>query len=212
MAFQNRSDPTNFQASKENNIEQKFCPVGDHRGCGLVEQTIQTIKRRLDVMLLEENKRSIKLCLKTKIRDLRWNKQKTIQVSPFPFHAHFGRLLKNEIKILRDKFITNSDYLDGVTAQTEDRSIQWEPENRKKKESSAETPARCTNSNSAKKGTARERKHSRSCRRRTIGGKRSVGMQRRTKFKELWTQLDNQTLSSDERWFTLRRRDSQRIK
>ena len=28
----------------ENNIEQKFCPVGDHRGCGLVERTIQTIK------------------------------------------------------------------------------------------------------------------------------------------------------------------------
>ena len=31
----------------ENNIEQKFCPVGDHRGCVLVERTIQTIKRRL---------------------------------------------------------------------------------------------------------------------------------------------------------------------
>ena len=31
----------------ENNIAQKFCPVGDHRGCGLVERTIQTIKRRL---------------------------------------------------------------------------------------------------------------------------------------------------------------------
>ena len=30
----------------ELNIEQKFCPVGDHRGCGLVERTIQTIKRR----------------------------------------------------------------------------------------------------------------------------------------------------------------------
>ena len=39
----------------ELNIEQKFCPVGDHRGCGLVERTIQTIKRRLGVMLLKEN-------------------------------------------------------------------------------------------------------------------------------------------------------------
>ena len=31
----------------EYNIEQKFCPVGDYSGCGLVERTIQTIKRRL---------------------------------------------------------------------------------------------------------------------------------------------------------------------
>ena len=46
-------------------IEQKFCPVGDHRGCGLVERTIQTIKRRLGVMLLDKNVTSIKVCLST---------------------------------------------------------------------------------------------------------------------------------------------------
>ena len=67
----------------EYNIEQKFCPVGDHRGCGLVERTIQTIKRRLGVMLLDENVTSIKLALSTIIRDLRWSKQKTIKCSPF---------------------------------------------------------------------------------------------------------------------------------
>ena len=78
----------------ELNIEQKFCPVGDHRGCGLVERTIQTIKRRLGVMMLEENNKSIKLCLSVIMRYLRWNKQKTIQVSPF--QAHFGRLPKTE--------------------------------------------------------------------------------------------------------------------
>ena len=76
----------NFRA--ENNIEQKFCPVGDHRGCGLVEKTIQIIKRRLGAMLLDENVLSIKLCLSTINRDLRWNKQKTIKWSPF--EAHFG--------------------------------------------------------------------------------------------------------------------------
>ena len=53
----------------ENNIELKFCPVGDHRGCGLVERTIQTIKWRLGVMLLDENVTSIKLALSTIIRD-----------------------------------------------------------------------------------------------------------------------------------------------
>ena len=76
----------------DNNIEQKFCPVGDHRGCGSVERTIQTIKRRLGVILLDENVTSKKLCLSTKILDLRWSKQKTKQMSPF--EALFGRLPK----------------------------------------------------------------------------------------------------------------------
>ena len=94
----------------DNNIEQKFCPVGDHRGCGLVERTIQTIKRRLGVMLLDENVTSIKLCFSTILRDLRWSKQKTIKMSPF--EAHFGRLPKTEFKILSDRFLRNSDRLD----------------------------------------------------------------------------------------------------
>ena len=53
----------------ENNTEQKFGTVGDHRECGLVEQTIQTVKRRLEIMLLDENVASIKLCPCTIIRD-----------------------------------------------------------------------------------------------------------------------------------------------
>ena len=60
-------------------------------------------------MLLEENNKSIKLCLSVIMRDLRWYKQK-IQVSPF--QAHFGRLPKMEFKIVRDRFLSNSDYLD----------------------------------------------------------------------------------------------------
>ena len=84
----------------DHNIVQKFCPAGDHRGCGLVERTIQTIKRRLGVMLLDEIVTSIKLALSTIIRDLRWIKQKTIQCSPF--EAHFGRLPKTEFKIHSD--------------------------------------------------------------------------------------------------------------
>ena len=94
----------------ENNISQKFCPVGDHRGCDLVERTIQTIKRRLGVMLLEDNVQSIKPCLSTIVRDLRWNKQKTIKLSPF--EAHFGRLPKTKFKIVGDKFVNDSDRLD----------------------------------------------------------------------------------------------------
>ena len=100
-------------------------------------------------MLLEEKKRSIKLCLSAIIRDLRWDKQKTIQVSPF--QAYFGRLPKIEFKILRDKFITNSDYfrqtalgtigLDSIIAQTEDRSIQGEfKDSQKKRPQPAQKP------------------------------------------------------------------------
>ena len=91
----------------EHNIDQKFCPVGDHRRYGLVERTI---KRRLGVMLLDANVTSIKLALSTIVRDPRWSKQKTIKCSPF--EAHFGRLPKTEFKILRDKFIKNFDRLD----------------------------------------------------------------------------------------------------
>ena len=87
----------------DHNIVQKFCPVGDHRGCGLVERTVQTKKRRLGVMLMDENVTSKKLSLSTIIRDIRWSKQKTIQCSPFK--ELFGRLPKNEFKILRDSFI-----------------------------------------------------------------------------------------------------------
>ena len=61
-------------------------------------------------MLLDENVTSIKLFLSTIVPDLRWNKQKTIQ--RFPFEAHFGRLPKTRFKILRDKFLIDSDHLD----------------------------------------------------------------------------------------------------
>ena len=61
-------------------------------------------------MLLEENVKSIELCLSTIIRDMRWIKQKTIQKSPF--EAHFGRLPKLEFKIIRDILVEISDHLD----------------------------------------------------------------------------------------------------
>ena len=40
-------------------ITQLFCPINDHRGCGLVERSIQTIKRRLGVCL-HDNKMTYK--------------------------------------------------------------------------------------------------------------------------------------------------------
>ena len=87
-------------------------------------------------MMLDENNKSIKLCLSIIMRDLRWNKQKTIQVSPF--QAHFGRLPKTEFKIVRDKFLNNSDSLDkqhlerlALTASQMKRRIDQSRENLK---------------------------------------------------------------------------------
>ena len=116
-------------------IEQKFCPVVDHRGCGLVERTIQTIKRRLGVMLLEENVNSIKICLSTIIRDMRWIKQKTIQQSPF--EGHFGKLPKTEFEIIRDRFLSIfSDHLD---KQNLERSALTASQLKKRKDQSRDS-------------------------------------------------------------------------
>ena len=43
----------------------------DHRGCGLVEKTIQTFKRKLGAIQLEENCPSIQDALKSIIYDIR---------------------------------------------------------------------------------------------------------------------------------------------
>ena len=65
---QNRLGQTNIQVLKTmqsnffcvaKGIKHIFCAVGDHRGCGLVERIIQTIKRKLGVMQLEENSENI---------------------------------------------------------------------------------------------------------------------------------------------------------
>ena len=63
------------------------------------------IQRRPGAMLLNESVTSTKLCLCTKIRDLRLNKQKTIPRSIF--EAHFRRFPKTELKIKKKvKFLT----------------------------------------------------------------------------------------------------------
>ena len=69
-------------------INHIFCPVGDHRGCGLVERTIQTIKRRLGVNLNENNNDLNKTIVEI-LESLRTSKQATTKKSPF--ELHFGR-------------------------------------------------------------------------------------------------------------------------
>ena len=93
-------------------------------------------KKKTGGDVARKKNKSTKLCLSIIMRDLRWNKQKTIQVSPF--QAHFGRLLKTEFKIVRDRFLNNSDYLDkqhlersALTASQLKRRIDQSRENLK---------------------------------------------------------------------------------
>ena len=76
---------------KQRNINIVTAPANDHRAIGLVERLIQTIKRRLSCMKLENrnNTFTIKEAIKSIVYQLRIFKQKTINVTPF--QAHFGR-------------------------------------------------------------------------------------------------------------------------
>ena len=60
---------------KDKNIAQYFCPVGDHRGCGLVERFIQTIKRRLGASRLSSDFSNVQDTLRNIIEDIRVTKK-----------------------------------------------------------------------------------------------------------------------------------------
>ena len=74
---------------KQNNINIISAPANDHRVIGLVERLIQTIKRRLSFMKLDNrnNTFTIKEAIKSIVYQLRICKQKTTNVTLF--QAHF---------------------------------------------------------------------------------------------------------------------------
>ena len=90
---------TDHGSGFKNDIVQQFCsskgikhilsPVGDHRGSGLVERTIQTIKRKLGTEQLDPNFGNFKEVLHQIIEDIRKNNHCTLKKSPF--EMHFGR-------------------------------------------------------------------------------------------------------------------------
>ena len=66
-------------------------PAGDHRGTGMVERLLQTIKRRLAVLDIDPNWSNTTLAnrLTNIIENIRLIPNTTTKVSPF--EAHFGR-------------------------------------------------------------------------------------------------------------------------
>ena len=89
ISAQPKSSVKNF--CKQHNINILPAPVNDHRAIGLVERLIQTIKRRLGCMKLDNRNKTftIKEAIKSIVYQLRICKQKTTNVTPF--QAHFGR-------------------------------------------------------------------------------------------------------------------------
>ena len=76
---------------KQPKINIITAPANDHRAIGLVERSIQTIKRQLGCMKLDsrDNRFTIKEAIKSIVYQLRRCKQKTTNVTPF--QAHFER-------------------------------------------------------------------------------------------------------------------------
>ena len=87
-------------------IEQLFCPVGDHRGCGLVERTIQTIKRKLGTEAFSPHYKGLNHVLYTILDDLRKSKHATFKKSPF--EVHFARRPNTELSLARDKILASA--------------------------------------------------------------------------------------------------------
>ena len=87
-------------------VDHILCPVGDHRGCGLVERTIQTMKQKLGTEAFSPQYRGLNSVLHTILDDLRKFKHATLKKSPF--EVQFGRKPNTEFSLARDKILANA--------------------------------------------------------------------------------------------------------
>ena len=93
------SNRTDHGSGFKNNLVQEFCssrgikhvlsPVGDHRGIGLVERTIQTIKSKLGVAKLDPDFKNFKETVHQILEDTRKSNHSVLKKSPF--ELRFGR-------------------------------------------------------------------------------------------------------------------------
>ena len=88
---------------KNKNIKLILAPAVDHRGTGMVERLIQTIKRRLAVLDIDPNWSNTTLTnrLANIIENIRLIPNTTTKLSPF--EAHFGRKPNTEISNITTK-------------------------------------------------------------------------------------------------------------
>ena len=96
---------------KNKNIKPILAPAGDHRGTGMVERLIQTIKRRLAVLDIDPNwsKETLSSRLANIIENIRLIPNKTTKTTPF--EAHFGRKPNTELSnIVTKPSLNNLSY------------------------------------------------------------------------------------------------------
>ena len=88
---------------KNENIKLILAPAGDHRGNGMVERLIQTIKRRLAVIDIDPNWSNTTLAnrLANIIENIRLIPNTTTKISPF--QSQFGRKPNTEISNITTK-------------------------------------------------------------------------------------------------------------
>ena len=94
---------------KNKNINLKLAPAGGHRGTGMVERLIQTIKRRLAVLDIDPNWSNTALAnrLANIIKNIRLIPNTISKMTPF--EAHFGRKPNTEISNITTN--TSHNYL-----------------------------------------------------------------------------------------------------
>ena len=82
---------------KNRNIKLILAPAGDHKGTGMVERLIQTIKRRLAVLDVDPNWSSVTPAnrVANNIENIRLIPNSTTKITSF--EAHFGRKTNTEI-------------------------------------------------------------------------------------------------------------------
>ena len=96
---------------KNRNIKLILAPAGDHRGTGMVERLIQTLKRRLAVIDIDPmwSSETLSAGIASIIENIRLIPNKTTKVTPF--EAHFGRKPNTELSnMLTKPSIKNLSY------------------------------------------------------------------------------------------------------
>ena len=81
---------------KDNNIRLILAPTGDHRGTGMFDRLIQTIKRRLAAIKVDNNwsKETLASKISAIIENTKLIPNTTTKITPF--EAHFGRKSKTK--------------------------------------------------------------------------------------------------------------------
>ena len=91
---------------KNKNIKLFLAPAGDHKGTGMIEMLIQTIKRRLAVFDVDPNWSPVTLANRVEsiIKSIRLIPNSTTKMTPFEaFEAHFGRKPNTETSNITTK-------------------------------------------------------------------------------------------------------------